>query len=195
MLKLVLFRSRTHTSWLISCLRQRFCVESVIVWLSTLLVWVSSVKTLWKRNHSGAVTSEENTKANCRLITTCVLNTIFFLFPRLIDGIMPRNLPEHVLRQVILLSSQVNSQCEALRWRHNDHAGVSNHQPHGCLLNRLFRRKSKKTSKLRVTGLCAGNSPGTGEFPAQMASYAENVSIWWRHHVARILAVTDASMR
>ena len=40
----------------------------------------------------------------------------------------------------------------------------------------------KKTSKLRVTGLCAGNSPGTGEFPAQMASYAENVSIWWRHH-------------
>ena len=69
-----------------------------------------------------------------------------------------------------------------LRWRHNDHAGVSNHQPHGCLLNRLFRRKSKKTSKLRVTGLCAGNSPGTGEFPAQMASHAENVSIWWRHH-------------
>ena len=69
-----------------------------------------------------------------------------------------------------------------LRWRHNDHAGVSNHQPHGCLLNRLFRRKSKKTSKLRVSGLCAGNSPGTGEFPAQMASYAENVSIWWRHH-------------
>ena len=60
-----------------------------------------------------------------------------------------------------------------LRWRHNDHAGVSNHQPHGCLLNRLFRRISKKTSKLRVTGLCAGNSPGTGEFPAQMASYAE----------------------
>ena len=46
-----------------------------------------------------------------------------------------------------------------LRWRRNDHAGVSNHQPHGCLLNRLFRRKSKKTSKLRVTGLCAGNSP------------------------------------
>ena len=43
-------------------------------------------------------------------------------------------------------------------------------------------RKSKKTSKLRVTGLCEGNSPVTGEFPAQRASYAENVSIWWRHH-------------
>ena len=47
---------------------------------------------------------------------------------------------------------------------------------------RLIRHTSKKTSKLRVTGLCAGNSPGTGEFPAQMASNAENVSIWWRHH-------------
>ena len=38
--------------------------------------------------------------------------------------------------------------------------GVSNHQPHGCLLSRLFRRRTKKTSKLRVTGLCVGNSPG-----------------------------------
>ena len=49
-------------------------------------------------------------------------------------------------------------------------------------LNRLFRHISKKTSKLRVTGLCAGNSPVTGEFPAQMAGYAEYASIWWRHH-------------
>ena len=58
----------------------------------------------------------------------------------------------------------------------------SNHQPHHCLLSRLFGHRSKKTSKLRVTGHCAGNSPGTGEFPAQMASNAENISIWWRHH-------------
>ena len=71
----------------------------------------------------------------------------------------------------------------SLRWRHNGRDGVSNHQLHDCLLNRLFRRRSKKTSKLRVTGLCAGNSSGTGEFPAQMTSNAENDSIWWRHHV------------
>ena len=36
--------------------------------------------------------------------------------------------------------------------------------------------------KLRVTGLCAGNSPVAGEFPAQMACNAESVFIWWRHH-------------
>ena len=52
-----------------------------------------------------------------------------------------------------------------LHWCHNDHDGVSNHQPHGCLLNRLFRRRSKKTSKLRVTGLCVGNSPGPVNSP------------------------------
>ena len=69
---------------------------------------------------------------------------------------------------------------------HNGRDGASNHQPHHCLLYRLFRRRSKKTSKLRVTGLCEGNSPVTGEFPAQMASYAENVSIWWPHHVTQI---------
>ena len=44
------------------------------------------------------------------------------------------------------------------------------------------RRRSKKKSKLHVTGRCEGNSPVTGEFPAQRASNAENVSIWWRHH-------------
>ena len=69
-----------------------------------------------------------------------------------------------------------------LLWRHNGRGTVSNHQPHHCLLNRLFRSRSKKTPKLRVTGLSAGNSPETGEFPAQMANNAENVFIWWRHH-------------
>ena len=65
----------------------------------------------------------------------------------------------------------------ALRWRHNGRNSVSNHQPQDCLLNRLFRRRSKKTSKLRVTCLCVGNSPGTGEFPAN----------WWRHHGVCVL--------
>ena len=75
----------------------------------------------------------------------------------------------------------------SLQWRHNGRDSVSNHQPHDCLLNGLFRRRSKKTWKLRVTGLCAVNSPGTGEFPAQMASNAENGSIRWRHHVGGMI--------
>ena len=71
-----------------------------------------------------------------------------------------------------------------LQWCHNECDGISNHQPHDCLLNHLFRCRSKKTSKLRVTGLCAGNSPVTNAFPAQMASNAENVFVWWHHHVS-----------
>ena len=59
----------------------------------------------------------------------------------------------------------------ALLWRHNGHDGVSNHQPQDCLLNRSFRRRLKKASKLCVTGLCVGNSPVT-----MMTSSDRNIS-------------------
>ena len=70
----------------------------------------------------------------------------------------------------------------ALQWSHYERDGVWNHRRLDLLLYHLFRRRSKKTSKLRVTGLCEGNSPVTGELPAQRTSNAENVSIWWHHH-------------
>ena len=44
---------------------------------------------------------------------------------------------------------------------------------------------SKITPKLRITGFCEGNSPVTGEYLSQRTSNAENVSIWWRHHVCK----------
>ena len=50
----------------------------------------------------------------------------------------------------------------------------------------------KEKLKLCVTGLCAGYSPGTGVFPAQMGSDAENVSIWWRHNV--LISSTSVSL-
>ena len=80
-------------------------------------------------------------------------------------------------------SADKNLTTYALQWRHDEHDCVSNHQPCDCFLNRLFRCRSKRTSKLRVTGLCAGNSPVTGEFPAQMTSNAEKAFIWWRLHM------------
>ena len=72
---------------------------------------------------------------------------------------------------------------QTLQWCHNERDGVSNHRPHECLFNRLFRHRWKKTSKLLVTGLCVGNSLVTGEFPAQRASDVENVSIWIGLHL------------
>ena len=71
---------------------------------------------------------------------------------------------------------------DSLQWRNNERNGVSNHRRLHCLLNCWFRRRSKKISKHCITGLSAGNSPVTGEFPAQKASNAENGSIWWCHH-------------
>ena len=67
--------------------------------------------------------------------------------------------------------------------RHNERDVVSNHRRPDCLLNRLFRRRSKKISNRRVNGLCEENSPVTGEFPAQRASNAKNASIQWRNHI------------
>ena len=64
---------------------------------------------------------------------------------------------------------------QALHCRHNERNGVSIHQPHDCLLNR-FMHRSKETTRLCVTGLCAGNSTVTSEFLAQRASSSENFS-------------------
>ena len=92
--------------------------------------------------------------------------------------------------------------CYSLQCRHNEHDCVSNHRRLDCLLNHVFRRTSKKTSNLRVTGLCEGNSPVIGEFLTSSTSNAANVSIdvvimdetitvmnWnfaqWTHHLCR----------
>ena len=65
-------------------------------------------------------------------------------------------------RMVVRRRSQ---KVKPLRWRHNGNDVVSIHLPPICLLSRLVGLRSKKISKLRVTGLCAGNSPVTGVFP------------------------------
>ena len=78
----------------------------------------------------------------------------------------------------------------SLQWCHNECNSISNHQTHHCLLNCLFGRRSKKTSKLHITGLCEGNSPVPGEFHTQRASYAElcfhlmTSSCWYEWHEA-----------
>ena len=88
--------------------------------------------------------------------------------------------PSHETSGVGLRCMCVNASVYSLEWRHYGRDDVSNHQPPHCLLNRLFGHRSNKTLKLYVTGLCVEN------FPAKMASNAENVPIWWRHHVFEI---------
>ena len=66
----------------------------------------------------------------------------------------------------------------AFQWHHNEHNGITNHQPHDY----YSRCRSKKIWKLHVTGICGGKSLVTGEFPTQRARNTKKVSIWWRHH-------------
>ena len=71
--------------------------------------------------------------------------------------------------------------------------GASNHRRLDCLLRCLLKRRSKKTSTLRVSGLCKGNPPVTGGFPSERASNVENVFvffIWWRHHATNQFTAT-----
>ena len=73
----------------------------------------------------------------------------------------------------------------ALQWRHNECDGVSNHQPHDCLLNRYSRSRSRKTSKLRVNGPCERIHRSPVNSPHKGPVTRKNVSIWWRHHGQR----------
>ena len=71
----------------------------------------------------------------------------------------------------------------ALQWRHNGPHGVPNHQPHHCLLKRSFGRRSKKTSKLRVTAFVRGihrgpvNSPHKGPVTRKMFPFDDVIMV------------------
>ena len=83
-----------------------------------------------------------------------------------------------------------------LQWRPNGLDGVSDHQPYDCLLSRLFSHRSKKASKLRITGLCAGNSPVTGEFPhkgpvtRKMFPFDDVIMAW--AHINQVMNLVSA---
>ena len=87
-------------------------------------------------------------------------------------------------------STEQRGQTKSSQWRHNERDGVSNHRRLDCLLNRLFRRESKKTSKLRVTGLGEENPAVIDGFPSKR-SITQKIfpfddvimSSSWRHHV------------
>ena len=96
---------------------------------------------------------------------TCLLDWLAFVYEK--------KFPRHVIYELhhislVLISMTLYSKLTSrdstssvgtLQWRHNEHDGISNHQPHDCLLKRLFRVQIKETSKLHVTGHCEGNSP------------------------------------
>ena len=57
------------------------------------------------------------------------------------------------------------SDVKTLQWRHNGCNSFSDHQPHDCLLNHLFRRRSKKISKLHALAFVWGIHQGLVNSP------------------------------
>ena len=74
---------------------------------------------------------------------------------------IPENMVFRLKWAPVLLHIYMGINPSTLQWCHNEHDGISNHQPHNCFLKRLFGCRLKKTSKLCVTGLYAWNSPVT----------------------------------
>ena len=84
----------------------------------------------------------------------------------------PLPLSHNVLKRLLALDNLIatNSHRSDFRWRLN------------CLPNPLFRHRSRKPPKLRITGFCEGNPSVTGRFLSERASNAESISIWCSHH-------------
>ena len=149
----------------------------------------------WKLSGIAVKSAWKLKKVNSHLIDRQCGCRVYYCTPLheiISDAISMSNVPIIYLLVFFFQGSDMNNhRCShplkremTLYWRHNDHSGVSNHQPHCCLLNRLFRHRSKKTSNFKAPRhwpLC-GEFTGTGEFPAQRANNAENGPIWWRHH-------------
>ena len=91
-----------------------------------------------------------------RSLTEAVMAKLYSVFLCCLYSVKRRIHIESISIRLYLLSSKSHGQYtlrnDPLQWRHNERAGVSNHQPRDCLLNRLFRRRSKKISKLRTKG-------------------------------------------
>ena len=61
----------------------------------------------------------------------------------------------------------------SFQWRHNERDGVSNRRR----LDGLFRHRSNKTSKLRITGLCEGNYPHKGPVTRKMFPFDDVIMV------------------
>ena len=176
---------RNYSSFLarrVYCTGYDFQVTKLIKFNSFCLVRHSTYNPhFYSRIWNLSVSNDKSIQRNLGMKHCCACKTEpfpYFIKQETVDDIEQRR-----IRRLLSFNGDYSDSIRIvqLQWRNNGRDGVSNHQPQHCLLNRLIGRRSKRTSKLRVTGLCEGNSPVTGDFSAQMASNAENVSICWRH--------------
>ena len=71
---------------------------------------------------------------------------------------------------------------KSFRWRHNGRGGVSNHQPHDCLLNRLYRRTSTRHQSCASLAFVWGIRRWPHKWPVtwKMFPFEDAIMVRWR---------------
>ena len=123
-------------SWMYGCLVTWFCCQLIaepdnktvaFSWPDPCEVTLQNVDKfiIWIADNSQCGHKKQARRQCVYLITYIVLTHMFY---RIACDHFPGNYGDPAI---------------TIRWRHNEHDSVSNHQPHDCLLNHLFGRRSK----------------------------------------------------
>ena len=112
----------------------------------------------------------------------------------------PTTLEDGFFKAFLPMTTSVEQACQTRKWCHRRQGSFSHfHYIDVIMTTMVFQitslmvvystiysdadqRKHQSSASLAFVW----GSHRAGEFPAQRASYAENVSIWWRHHVASL---------
>ena len=90
---------------------------------------------------------------------------------------------------VVCFWNQMTAPHQPLRWRHNEHDGVSNHQPHDCLLNVCLGEDQRKHQSSESLAFVRGihrwlvNSPHKGPVTRKMFSFNDVTTTMRRRHL------------
>ena len=126
-----------------------------------------NVSVRWKRHHVMTSSYCEDVRHQC---LECNFHSAFFYLRRRPDKSDRLNEP--------LLQTSWTSQ-----WHHNERDGVSNHQPHDCLLNRSDQRKHQSSAPLAfVRGIHRGplKTPHKRPVTRNMTPFDDVfMKLWW----------------
>ena len=140
------------------------------------------VLTFFRHVCTMAICTIHSVKYTCDFVALCFVLVMFIVVNGFLGFIYQDSSGLHVFQW--LWGNHIFSPCHLINIDGNGHysdvmmSAMASHWAHrrlNCLAICLFRRTSKKTSKLGVTDLCEGNPPVTGGFPSQRASNVENV--------------------
>ena len=128
-------------------------------------------------------------KINCHILRLMFNWYVFFSFCNT-RTIFSWDIAHSTFKLEISRSRSRPKSTQTLEWRHNERDGVSNHQPHDCLLNRLFRRRCRKHQSSTSLAFMRGihhwpvNSPHKGPVTRNMFPFDDSISSVGDRHIS-----------